>query len=59
MSIQNDNNFKSGDVVRLNSGGPDMTIKSISGHQVSCVYFHGGDFTSVEFASYRVLTKVK
>ena len=35
--------FKVGDVVRLNSGGPDMTVTSLVNGQVflNCTYFDG------------------
>lgn len=33
------NQFKAGDVVRLNSGGPIMTIQEVEGDQVFCVWF--------------------
>jgi uncharacterized protein YodC (DUF2158 family) len=32
--------FKVGDVVELNSGGPIMTVQSIHGSQVTCVWFN-------------------
>jgi uncharacterized protein YodC (DUF2158 family) len=31
--------FKAGDVVRLNSGGPNMTVASICGSQINCSWF--------------------
>jgi len=33
------NEFKVGDVVTLNSGGPKMTISSIDGDLVCCTWF--------------------
>jgi uncharacterized protein YodC (DUF2158 family) len=35
--------FEVGDVVSLNSGGPDMTVGSIDGDNVSCTYFSYAD----------------
>jgi uncharacterized protein YodC (DUF2158 family) len=32
--------FKAGDVVRLKSGGPRMTLYFISGANVTCKYFN-------------------
>nr|WP_281722858.1 DUF2158 domain-containing protein [Nitrosomonas nitrosa] len=32
--------LKKGDVVRLKSGGPKMTIKFIEGETVACVWFN-------------------
>jgi uncharacterized protein YodC (DUF2158 family) len=31
--------FKPGDVVRLRSGGPDMTVSLVDGHNVHCVWW--------------------
>jgi uncharacterized protein YodC (DUF2158 family) len=31
--------FKVGDVVLLKSGGPDMTIETVTGQTVHCVWF--------------------
>jgi uncharacterized protein YodC (DUF2158 family) len=33
--------FKPGDAVRLKSGGPLMTVKSLQGNDVICVWFEG------------------
>ena len=37
--------FKIGDVVKLKSGGPDMTVKEINteNRYITCVYFYNGD----------------
>jgi uncharacterized protein YodC (DUF2158 family) len=35
--------FEAGDVVRLRSGGADMTVKAVTGYMVSCVW-HATDF---------------
>ena len=39
--------FAPGDVVRLKSGGPVMTVESLSGegNSVHCFWFQGSDFT--------------
>jgi uncharacterized protein YodC (DUF2158 family) len=41
--------FKVGDVVRLRSGGPDMTVNESNGVEVFCSYFVGGDYHSNTF----------
>jgi uncharacterized protein YodC (DUF2158 family) len=33
--------FKPGDTVRLNSGGPEMTVKGVEGNWVLCDWFEG------------------
>lgn len=33
--------FQVGDVVRLKSGGPDMTVKRLMGVGADCVWFQG------------------
>jgi uncharacterized protein YodC (DUF2158 family) len=33
--------FKKGDVVRLKSGGPDMTVQDLNESEVTCVWFMG------------------
>ena len=35
--------FQVGDVVRLKSGGPDMTVKRLMGAGADCVWFQGND----------------
>jgi uncharacterized protein YodC (DUF2158 family) len=35
--------MRSGDVVRLKSGGPDMTVSLKLGEDVNCVWFASGD----------------
>lgn len=42
-------NFKSGDTVKLKSGGPVMTIKWINGDEVACAWFDGKKPLSQEF----------
>jgi uncharacterized protein YodC (DUF2158 family) len=47
--------FKPGDVVQLRSGGPFMTVSSVGGEQVTCVWFektkqHGGVFNAAAIA---------
>ncbi len=45
--------FKSGDVVRLKSGGPAMTIEVIEGHEAVCTWFgiDQGEFRRRHIAS--------
>ncbi|WP_222832266.1 YodC family protein [Pseudomonas sp. SC3(2021)] len=35
------NGFKTGDVVKLKSGGPDMSVKSENGKHLTCQWFAG------------------
>lgn len=35
--------FKEGDIVCLKSGGPEMTVKSIDGGVIYCVWFDNQD----------------
>jgi len=41
--------FKVGDVVRLKSNGPAMTIDEIAGTQAHCVWFNGTVLSSGYF----------
>ena len=50
--------FKKGDVVRLKSGGPDMSVEMISKDQVMCTWFNGKKTESQEFDQ-AVLEKVE
>lgn len=34
-------NFQAGDVVRLKSGGPLMTITEVNGNVITCIWFIG------------------
>jgi uncharacterized protein YodC (DUF2158 family) len=46
------NTFKAGDVVRLKSGGPKMTVvdpKSKDGASVYCAWWNGGDYKGTGF----------
>jgi uncharacterized protein YodC (DUF2158 family) len=43
------NELKEGDVVRLNSGGPDMTVLEVSGDTAVCKWHDGNEFTSATF----------
>jgi uncharacterized protein YodC (DUF2158 family) len=38
MQSQTDTSFQPGDLVRLRSGGPAMTVDSIKGNQVDCFW---------------------
>ncbi len=43
-------NLKPGDIVRLKSGGPQMTVSYFEGHNVECVWFGAdGDFKRASF----------
>lgn len=42
-------NFAVGDIVQLKSGGPKMTLESISGSTASCVWFEGSKQTRNRF----------
>ena len=37
-----DQSFKVGDVVRLKSGGPPMTVEQTGGKAIRCAWFNGG-----------------
>lgn len=52
-----DTQFKPGEVVRLKSGGPDMTISAEDRHLRFCVWFDRNKFMG-ELISIRVLEKV-
>ena len=41
--------FKHGDVVRLKSGGPDMTVQEVMTGEVECVWFDGGQRMENDF----------
>jgi uncharacterized protein YodC (DUF2158 family) len=43
------NQFKSGDVVQLNSGGPKMTISWIEHAEAYCVWFDGSKQLGASF----------
>jgi uncharacterized protein YodC (DUF2158 family) len=42
--------FKVGDVVVLNSGGPEMTVEALSGDRVVCCWFNNGKNERAQFA---------
>lgn len=45
-----DQSFKPGDVVRLKSGGPSMTIEQVSNKAIRCAWFNsGGGYNSGVF----------
>jgi uncharacterized protein YodC (DUF2158 family) len=35
--------FKAGDVVRLQSGGSQMTVQNVDGDRISCIWWENGD----------------
>ena len=43
--------FKPGDTVRLNSGGPAMTVKVVEGDWISCDWFEGTKKCEDRFAA--------
>lgn len=43
--------FAVGDVVRLNSGGSRMTVKSVHGEYVECVWQQSDQLKTEQFAS--------
>ena len=57
--------LKIGDVVKLKSGGPNMTVQILNGNNISCSYFTGstehGNYClqSVNIASDKCLELVK
>ncbi len=46
-----DTAFKSGDTVKVKSGGPLMTVKSTEGDDVICVWFEGKNKKESRFKS--------
>lgn len=44
--------FKAGELVKLKSGGPTMTVESIKGNIVKCIWYSGhGSFDEVSVVS--------
>lgn len=41
--------FEVGDVVQLNSGGPMMTVESVNGEGVFCIWFTNGRLECFKF----------
>lgn len=41
--------FKSGDLVKLKSGGPVMTVDNIVHRTVNCIWFEGKDIKGYSF----------
>ncbi|MGY6251497.1 YodC family protein [Bosea thiooxidans] len=41
--------FNVGDVVRLKSGGPAMTVEQTGGKAIRCAWFNGGGYNSGVF----------
>lgn len=51
--------FKSGDIVRLNSGGPRMTVKEYKFGTVVCQWFTGGKLQEGVFAEASIKLSLK
>jgi uncharacterized protein YodC (DUF2158 family) len=51
-------NLNVGDVVQLNSGGPDMTVKEIGGKLVTCTWFDARKKLTEDQFLLATLTKV-
>jgi uncharacterized protein YodC (DUF2158 family) len=43
------NTFTAGNLVSLKSGGPKMTVYSVDGDTVNCVWFNGTTYTRFDF----------
>lgn len=41
--------FKKGDIVQLKSGGPDMTVTSVQGEEIWCIWFAGKKLETESF----------
>jgi uncharacterized protein YodC (DUF2158 family) len=46
--------IKVGDVVRLKSGGPHMTVQIVGGPLVYCVWFHAGATNNERTGAYLI-----
>ncbi|MBW7867895.1 MAG: DUF2158 domain-containing protein [Brumimicrobium sp.] len=51
------NTFKVGNVVVLKSGGPSMTIESIDGEVVDCVWFSNKELKRATFMSHSLMNE--
>ncbi len=51
--------FQVGDVVRLKSGGPHMTVREVGNDEVVCQWFVGGKHDSVSEAVFPVASLEK
>jgi uncharacterized protein YodC (DUF2158 family) len=49
------NSFKKGDIVKLKSGSPPMTVAFISEENVKCIYFLNGSFLSETLAAHLLI----
>lgn len=51
--------FQAGDVVRLKSGGPDMTVKRLMGVGADCVWFQGDNRLEEAWFEFDLLMRVE
>lgn len=50
--------FNVGDVVKLKSGGPNMTVDGCGGSRITCVWFDDGGAYRIQFFDQGALEKV-
>ncbi len=51
-----DSSFKVGERVRLNSGGPELTVRDVDGDSVSCDWFDGATLRQKAFDKRQLVT---
>lgn len=56
-SAQGTSDFSPGDTVRLRSGGPLMTVDTVSGQGVRCVWFRNNELAEAVFHTKTLLAK--